>query len=298
MRWARILKSLGHQVVIGEQYQGRSSELLVALHARRSHPSVQQFAQRHPERPIVVALTGTDLYRDVHRSSRARQSLEIADYLVVLQPYAVNELPPVVHDKARVIYQSTDTTDLSTVRNSRHFQVVVLGHLRAVKDPFRTALALKYLPERSKIRVLQIGQALDARMAIRARLLASRTTRYNWVGELPRWRARRILASSKLLVLSSRMEGGANVISEAVVDDVPVLASRIPGSVGLLREDYAGYFPVGDTRALADLLLKAETDPGFYRKLKVGCRQIAPLFRPAHERASWKRLLDELARRG
>src|SRR5260370_17800024 len=90
------------------------------------------------------------------------------------------------------------------------------------------------------------------------------------------------------------MEVGANVISEAIVDGTAVLASRIPGSVGLLGADYPGFYPFGDTQALRNLLLRAETDSMFYRELLSRCAKLSPLFRPARERAAWKRLLDEV----
>jgi glycosyltransferase involved in cell wall biosynthesis len=96
------------------------------------------------------------------------------------------------------------------------------------------------------------------------------------------------------LVLTSQLEGGANVISEALALGVPVVSSRIAGSLGLLGADYAGYFPVGDTQALADLLLRAETDAGFYDTLSAQCAQRRPLFEPARERQSWQELLREL----
>jgi glycosyltransferase involved in cell wall biosynthesis len=168
--------------------------------------------------------------------------------------------------------------------------------LRKVKDPFRAALAARRLPVSSRIRILQAGTAMEPALARRARAVAHGNPRYRWLGGLPRARARRRLAGSRLLVLSSRMEGGANVISEAVVDAVPVLASRIPGSVGLLGTDYPGYFPVGDTAALGRLLRRAERDPRFYRRLKTWCARLAPRFRPARERAAWRKLLGELAR--
>lgn len=119
--------------------------------------------------------------------------------------------------------------------------------------------------------------------------------RYQWLGELPRWRALRVLARSRLHVLSSRAEGGANVLSEAIACGVPTLASRIPGSVGILGRDYPGYFPVGDTQALADLLRRAETDAGFRGRLQAACDRLRPLVHPDHEREALKRLLAELA---
>ena len=75
--------------------------------------------------------------------------------------------------------------------------------------------------------------------------------RYRWLGALSQAAARRAIARARALVHMSRMEGGANVVIEAVRSGVPVLASRIDGNVGLLGADYDGYFPVGDAAALA-----------------------------------------------
>ncbi len=157
----------------------------------------------------------------------------------------------------------------------------VLGHLRPVKDPFRTALAARLLPASSRVRVLHLGAALSEEMAERARQEAAANPRYRWLGELPRWRALRVLGRCRLLALTSEMEGGANAISEAAALSVPVIASRIGGSVGLLGADYPGYFPVGDTAALARLLERAETDTRFYRTLRRGCAAPAATDRPA-----------------
>src|SRR5439155_19877091 len=110
--------------------------------------------------------------------------------------------------------------------------------------------------------------------------------RYRWLGDLPRWKALRLLARSRLLVLTSRLEGGANAISEAIAAAVPVLASHISGSVGILGAGYPGYFPVGDTPALAVLLDRAETDADYYGSLQAWCRRLRPLVRPARERES------------
>jgi glycosyltransferase involved in cell wall biosynthesis len=96
------------------------------------------------------------------------------------------------------------------------------------------------------------------------------------------------------MVLSSRMEGGANVISEALADEVPILASRIAGSVGILGAGYPGFFPTGDTAGLARLLQRAMTDPAFYARLKEWCVKLKPLVDPARERAAWASLLAEL----
>ena len=292
-RWARILKSLGHRVVIEQHYDGRPVDLLVALHARRSFAAIAKYRKCFPQGPLVVALTGTDLYRDIHTSRRAERSLEWADLLIVLQPCGRDEVPAHLRPKVRVLFQSTTPVKHVPATNSESFDVCVLGHLRHVKDPFRAALALRLLPSTSKARVLNAGKALSEAMARRARALMKREPRYRWLGELGHAQARRLLANSRLLVVSSRMEGGANVVSEAVVDGVPVLASRIGGNVGLLGARYPGFFPVGDTAALARLIERAETDAAFYERLKRDCERQKLLFDPRREQADWEALLNE-----
>ncbi len=294
-RWTRILRGLGHRVIVEEEYRNRPCDLMVALHARRSYPSVDRFRRRHPDLPLVVALTGTDLYGDIHTDSQARQSLDLASCVVLLQPMGIAELPEHVRERARVIYQSAVRPPGTLPPSRRTFEVCVLGHLRPVKDPLRAAAAARLLPESSRIRVVHAGKALSPEMDEAARAEVRSNPRYRWVGELPRWKALRTLARSRLLVLSSTMEGGANVVSEAIATGVPVLASRISGSIGLLGADYPGYFPTGDTRALADLLRRAETDSGFYGILKAWCERLAPLVDPARERESWDGLLRELS---
>lgn len=293
-RWARLLRQLGHQVVVEERYEGGRGDLLIALHARRSSDSVARFRAECPELPLLLALTGTDLYHDIRTDCRAQESLELATRLVLLQSMGLLELPEHLRARARVIYQSVPPPRRSYPKTVRWFDVCVLGHLRPVKDPFRTALAARQLPARSRIRVLHLGKALSEEMELRAREEARENPRYHWLGERPRWQALWVLARSRLLCLTSEMEGGANAISEAVVAGVPVLASRISGSLGLLGEEYPGYFPVGDTDALAALLERAELDPRFYAALQAGGAARTPLFTPERERAAWAALLDEV----
>jgi putative glycosyltransferase (TIGR04348 family) len=292
-RWARLFRQLGHEVAIAQEFQGQAWDLLVALHAHRSAPSVERFHQAFPERRLIVALTGTDLYHDLATSRRAQRSLDLAWRLVVLQALAIDELPPETRSKARVIVQSAEPPPSAIARSPRWFEVCVLAHLRAVKDPFRTALAARLLPEQSRIRVLHLGAALSPAMAARARALEAVNSRYRWLGEQPRGKALRILARSRLLVLTSRLEGGANVLSEALGASVPVISSRIPGSLGILGADYPGYFPVGDTGALAALLDRAEGDRAFYRALRSHCARLKWLVSPARELHAWRYLLRE-----
>jgi glycosyltransferase involved in cell wall biosynthesis len=172
--------------------------------------------------------------------------------------------------------------------------VCVVGHLRAEKDSLRTAHAARLMPPESRLRVVQLGRAHDETWAREAQAEAAANPRFHWLGEVPGWQVRRRFARSHAMVISSVMEGGANVVSEAVVAGLPVIASRIDGNVGLLGEDYGGYFPPQDTEALARLLHEAETDANFLCNLELQCRRRRPLFEPAREKAAWKALLDEL----
>lgn len=294
LRWAKILRRLGHRVHISQTYQGESFDVMIALHARRSHAAIVRFHQKRPASPIILALTGTDLYKDIRRNRDAKESLEMATRIIVLQPKGIEELPPSVRRRARVIYQSVPKSARRARPSDKTFDVCVIGHLREVKDPFRAAQAARMLPLASRIRIIHVGGAMTQRMAERARREMKTNPRYRWVGERTRSGARQILSGSRALVLSSKMEGGANVISEAIVAGVPVLASRIDGSVGLLGEDYPGYFEAGDTRGLAQLLERIEQDRKFLADLRSRCRKLAPIFDPAREERAWADLLKEV----
>jgi putative glycosyltransferase (TIGR04348 family) len=296
LRWARRLRELGHRVSVAVDYGGEPWQLLVALHARKSAASIVRFRRDRPAAPVVVALTGTDLYRDLRISSAARRSVALATRLILLQPHGLRSLPAPFRAKARVILQSARGSSglLRSGPRADGFDACLLAHLRPVKDPLLAARAVRFLPPESRVRVLHCGAALDPSMARRARAGEAATPRYRWLGALPRRRALRLLARSRLLLVTSRMEGGANVVSEAIASGVPVLSTRIEGSVGILGGDYPGYFPVGDARALARLLRRAEADPRFYRDLRRRCRRLRPLVDPARERRGWRALLREL----
>ena len=279
LRWASFLRKAGHRVEVCVQWPAdRRADAMLALHARRSHASIKAFPR---DKPLVVALTGTDVYRDIHESAQARESLELADRLIVLQPKATEELPKRLRGKVRVVVQSS-ATRLRHAPVKAKFRVCVIGHLRPEKDPMRTLAALSRLSD-DRIEVVHLGAPLDPSFEKEAKAGVERDARYRWLGSVPHARALHWLASSHAMVISSRMEGGANVVCEALRIGVPVLASRISGNVGVLGARYAGYFPLEDDAALARLIGKAAADAAFYRTLK---RQVAKLRRsvaPASE---------------
>lgn len=293
LRWVRILRRLGHSVRLAEGYASEPCDLLVALHARKSHAAAVAWQERRPRAPLVVALTGTDLYDELDRSAEAQDSLERATRLVTLQPLAIQALPAPLRWKARAIVQSA-SPPARPPPPAEGVQICVLAHLRAVKDPFLAARAVRRLPERSRVHVLHCGSPLDAGTEDEARAEMARNPRWRFAGPRPRADALCALAASRALVVSSRHEGGANVVSEAVACGVPVLSTWIAGSVGVLGPDYPGFYPVGDEAALAELLLRLEGDPAFDADLRARVAALRPLVAPERELEAWRSLLAEL----
>ncbi len=291
MRWAELLRELGHQVEVQERWNGRSADLLLALHARRSHDSLVRFAERHPDRPLILALTGTDLYRDIRDDANAQESMELATRMIVLQDMGLRELTPRLRRKTQVIYQSCETIAKQPPFRSC-FEIIISGHLREEKDPFCGAAALSHLPAQSAIRITQIGGAREPALADEARRWMKIEPRYCWLGELSRASALTTLARGRVMLISSRMEGGANVVSEALMARVPVIASRIPGNVGMLGKDYRGYYPVGNPGALSRLLRRLETDTDLLPMLRKQCAVRRKLISRSGERLALRKLLS------
>ncbi len=295
VRWARILRRLGHRVAIADTDERCDADMMVAIHAWRSAASIARFAQAHPGRPLVVCLAGTDIYRFQHsHPEETLASMERASALVCLHGLVDRAAPRRFHGKLRVIHQSAPPLTGARRPSARTFDVCVIGHLRDEKDSLRTAFAARLVPAGSRLRVIQLGKAHDADWAGRAAREMADNPRFLWRGEVPGGAVRRQFRRSHAMVISSVMEGGANAVSEALVAGVPVIASDIEGNTGLLGEDYAGTYPVQDTRALADVLWKAETEPAFLAEIEAQCRLRAPLFDPAREEEAWRGLLADL----
>lgn len=279
------------------EYAGEDCQFLVALHAVKSAGSVEQFGREYSGRPAVVAITGTDIYADCGGLETARRTARLADQIVFLREPSGADLDRLfgkVPPKYRVIFQSAECPPQRREPRAGVFEVCVLGHLRPVKDPLRAAKAVRLLPPESRTQVVQVGAALSPEMEAEARAEQAVNPRYRWLGELPRDDALYFLSGCRLLALTSVNEGGPSAVSEALACGVPVVSSRNEGVVGLLGADYPGYFPVGDTAALADLLRRCETEETFCRQLSEWCAGKRPLIEPVREAESWRELLAEL----
>lgn len=307
-RWRELLAGDHAVRIVGRWPDDAASgdQLMLALHARRSAPSIATWAEARGSQGLAVVLTGTDLYQDIAFDTQAQQSLRLAHRLVVLQEDGLAALPPDVRERGRVIYQSTDARP-PLAKPSTHLQVVMVGHLRAVKSPQTLFEAARRLPPDAGIRIEHIGGAGEAHWADEAYATEAACPHYRWLGPQPHERTREAIQHAHLLVHTSALEGGAHVIMEAVCSGTPVLASRVSGNVGLLGADYAGYFEHGDADALAGLLLRCRREQvasaappgenptgGLLERLRRQCAIRAPLFDPARERAALLSLIDEL----
>ncbi len=285
-RWAGFLRAQA-RVTIGRTWDGTACDAMIALHARRSADSIARFAASGAG--LAVVLTGTDLYRDIRVDTAAQRSLDLAHRLVVLQSAGLAELAPLHRAKTAVIYQSARRLRPGRPRR-RSFDLLLVAHLRAEKDPLTAARALARL-EDPTLRLVHVGDTgsgpdTAARDPVGAAFVRAATAdaRIELRGALPHAATRQAIRRARVLLLPSRMEGGANVLIEALMCGVPVIASRIGGSIGLLGAHYPGLFPVGDDAALADLIRRARDEPGFLDDLRAHGARHAPLFDPARER--------------
>ncbi|WP_397532583.1 selenoneine biosynthesis selenosugar synthase SenB [Roseateles sp.] len=292
-RWARMLQQR-YRVNLCTDWQAGDEALMIALHARRSAASMLAWRAQHPARPLLLVLTGTDLYQDIAFDAQAQRSLQLADLMVVLNELGAAALPEDLRAKARVCLQSSTARHSARPKTRRHMRAVMVGHLRAVKDPQCCFDAARLLAGRRDILLDHVGAALDPELGEAALALAVSQPSYRWLGACSHAQTRARIAAAHVLVHPSRLEGGAHAVIEAVVSGTPVLASRIDGNVGLLGADYAGFFEPGDAQGLARLLQRARDEPAMLPALALQCALRAPLFEPARERATLLGLMDEL----
>lgn len=293
-RVQRLLAGTGHEVELATRFSGQSADVLIVLHAKRGAASLQEFRQSQPDRPILLVLTGTDLYGGMQQDSTSLAALCAATRLVVLQENALEQLDPEQCSRARVIHQSVSVPADLERKTAPGLQVCVVGHLRAVKDPLRMAEAARLLPADSEVQVVHLGAALSADMEEAARRETEANPRYTWRGEVDSSEVLRVMAASRLHVLTSQSEGGPSAVCEAIALGLPTLTSRIDGALGLLGRDYPGVFPPGDTQALASLVARYELDESFAQDLQRRTARLHGLTDTAVELGAWQRLLEEV----
>ncbi len=291
-RWEGML-SKAYRVRLTSFWDGGDDDVMVALHARRSAVSVAKWRALRPTAPLIVVLTGTDLYRDIESDASAQASLAAADRLIVLNQLGAESLPKGLISRTRVVLQSCSARK-TLPKTHRHLRALMVGHLRAEKSPQTYFEASRMLLGCGDILFDHIGAALDPALGSQASSLMADNPSYRWLGGLANAATRQRIQTAHVLVHPSRMEGGAHAVIEAVRSGTPVLASRIDGNVGLLGESYDGYFPLGDAPALANLLQRLRNEPTMLDHLQRQCEERASLFDPTRESAALHSLIGEM----
>ncbi|MCC7327274.1 MAG: TIGR04348 family glycosyltransferase [Burkholderiales bacterium] len=301
-RWARLLAP-DYRVIVQAATQlvteasAADAVAMVALHARRSHAAIASWRAAYPDRALLVTMTGTDLYRDLPAGDHdALASIKIADRVLVLQDDAIEHLPVAVRAKARVVYQSARTLTPWPRKRSDRLHCALVAHLRPEKDPATAFAAWRRLAPALPITLTIVGAGLDAPLARAASELEAADARVRWLGPRTLAWTRQAIKRAHLLIVPSLMEGGSNVVVEAVTAGTALLASRMSGNVGMLGADYPGYFEVGDAAGLAALAERALVDRAFLADLEARCRRRAARFAPAAEARLLRRAIGEAIR--
>ncbi len=303
-RWASML-SAAHQVELAKSWDGLSATLahydaMIALHARRSAPSVAAFANVCPAKPLIVVLTGTDLYHDIAHDAHAKQSLQLASRLVVLQAQGVYDLPVPLQEKTVVVFQSSPKlakfakqSPLSPSSDAQTLKIAVVGHLRAEKSPETTfAVAQQLALQGLAMRITHVGKALTQGGQVQAqRTEQDYPAHYQWLGGLSHADSLAMIANSDVLLHPSAMEGGALAIIEAVQAGIPLIASRVSGHIGLLGNDYEGLFDWANVDQAVFLLRLLACKPAFKQRLLAQCQARSHLFSPQTEQSQLLNLL-------
>lgn len=308
-RWAELLEAAGHRAVVVPLDESATecpaavaevlaaSDVLLALHARRSAVAVRWWREQPEHRPLVVALAGTDLYGDLPDDVSARASLDAADAVIVLQSEAIPRLTAMSvewGERAVVIHQSSAGPHPDRATAEGEVRIVVLAHLRPVKDPLLCARATRLLPAGSRVVIHHAGGGMDPDLVAQARREVDENPRYRWYDELDAVAARTLLSTAHALACTSLSEGGANVVTEAIALGVPVIGTHIDGNIGLLGRDHPGLVPVGDEQAMADLLDRLETDSTLLADLQRRTDDRRHLTDPATEQAALSTLIASL----
>jgi len=301
-RWSQLLsKSAQVSIQIEADDEAiRSADFMIALHARRSASFIQRWRKIHPTKPLIVVLTGTDLYRDIDQNIEAQTSLNLADRLVVLQEQGIKHLPVQHQSKARCIFQSTRPWK-PAIKSDKKLRLVMVGHLRSEKSPETFFEAARLCASPKNIEFHLIGGGLDAGLLKEAQELDQQLPHFHYHGALPHQHTRRWIRNVHLLIHPSKMEGGAHVIMEAICSGTPVLASNISGNIGMLGSHYAGFFEWGNASQLCELILRcqetqssSEPKDRLLDRLTNQCAERADLFSRHHEQHSLLELMNEL----
>ena len=295
LQYQKILQGLGYSVEVDFKYTGQRAEVLIAINAAKKNSEIIEFKARNSNAKIVSVLSGTDIYPDP--LEKTIESMKLSNALVALQPDGLLKVPECYREKTFLIYQSVESIiNVSNPMNHiSEFRVTLIANIRSVKDPLVAPYACKHLPVSSKIKIVHIGYCLEKDLGDILIKENENNKRYNWMGGLNELETRKILSQSNVLLITSKNEGAGRVVGEAIELEIPIISTRNPGVLGVLGDDYKGYYPVSNSKVLSKILMRAEDDVDFLGSLNEQCQSKAHLFSPEVEKQSWSKLISEIS---
>ena len=295
LQYQIILQDLGHRVELANRYIEQDAEVLIAINADKNNLHIRKFNSDNPQSKIILVLSGTDIYPEP--SAKAIDSMEVGNVLVVLQSHGIDQVPPIYRNKSTIVYQSIEklSVDSGRSKSDSEFRVVLISNIRSVKDPLIASRACRLISPASKLKITHVGYCLDEGLGSELTQENKSNIRYEWVGGLSRLEAMTILSESHVLLITSQHEGAGRVVGEAIQLGVPIVSTNNLGVTGILGDDYAGYYPVGDAKALSDILTKAEEDKEFLAQLNVHCQNRSSLFDIEEEKKNWEKLINDFS---
>ena len=265
---------------------------MIALHATKTLAASKRFKVHSPKGKLIIYLTGTDLYKEqANNNPEFHEALVLADILVVGQRASLASIPAEFLEKSHFVPASVLLPPLKNVSPPPSPSLALTGHLRPVKNPFLMNLALKELTE-LKLDAFTLGAALDPNMLNDVEEWQQADSRFHWLDDVPYTEALSWIEQVDFTLNTSHNEGGSNAVAESIVLGTPVLASKIEGNVGMLGDDYLGYFEPNSASSLARLIRRATTDRSFHQKLLQQITSIQENFLPEKETAGWLKLLQ------
>lgn len=270
------------------------ADVMIGLHARKSAHFIDEFLAVNPAGKVIVYLTGTDLYDEIPNGSGiCEKSMDLADALVVSQEASLASVPERHRSKAVVVHKSIQLPMLESRVGVDSKLFTVIGHLRAVKQPFIAVESIQLLDD--SLRLVMLGKEVDSDSGEISRKWQAQEFRFKWLGGVEYREALQWIQRSVATINTSLLEGGANSVGESIVLGVPVLASKIEGNIGMLGDDYAGYFSPDSKQELADLIHRVIHDFDFLQKLREQVNMRGKKFLRENEKRDWINVIQKIA---
>ncbi len=269
-RYAYHLQNLGYRVFV---YNGFEEKVNVegvrcafVLHAEKGSHVIKELAAKNV--PVVLVLTGTDLYRDIistknSKKERCFRSIQLASAIVVLHENAVSDLLKVVsfpRERIFVVLQSVVDFKKRTFlfKKKNHYKILLLSNIRKEKGIIVAISGFlefqKNIDARTKFTLDHIGGVLDQGYFKKITNLLEGVKSVSFLGSIEKDKLQTMLASYDLLLHSSFIEGGSLVIQEAQNAGLPIIASDISCHAALLGSAYVGLHSVGSAKDVSEKL--------------------------------------------